>query len=174
MITIVSGTNRKNSTTLKIAKLYQNRLQNLNIESKIIDLSQLPQDFIFSALYENSGKHEIFNQFRQQIADADKIIFIVPEYNASYPGVLKGFIDGLSYPDALAGKKAALVGLSAGILGNAWGLNHLTDIFHYLNMEVLSIKVRLATIKSHFIDGEITNDLYNELITMQLEKFIKF
>lgn len=174
MITIVSGTNRKNSTTLKIAKLYQNRLQKLDIATDIIDLSQLPQDFIFSALYENSGKHEIFNQFRKQIADANKIIFIVPEYNASYPGVLKGFIDGLSYPDALAGKKAALVGLSAGILGNAWGLNHLTDIFHYLNMEVLSLKVRLATIKAHFTDGEITNDLYNELITMQLDKFIKF
>jgi NAD(P)H-dependent FMN reductase len=174
MITIVSATNRKNSTTLKIAKLYQNYLRNLDINSEIIDLSELPQDFIFSALYENNGKHTVFNEYRQKIAAATKIIFIVPEYNASFPGVLKGFIDGLSYPDALSGKKAALVGLSAGVLGNAWGLNHLTDIFHYLNMEVLSIKVRLASIKSHFVNGEITNDLYNALITMQLEKFLKF
>lgn len=174
MITIISGTNRKNSTTFKIAKYYQKLLVERNIESNIIDLATLPQDFVFSALYENNGKHEIFNEFRQQIKTATKIIFIVPEYNASYPGVLKAFIDGLSYPDALAGKKAALVGLSAGAMGNAWGLSHLTDIFHYLNMEVLSVKVRLATIRAYFTEGEMKNDLYNELITLQLDKFITF
>jgi len=174
MITIVSSTNRKNSTTLKIATLYQQRLQAMQLTSTLIDLSDLPQDFIFSALYENNGKHPVFNTFRQQIAESTKLIFIVPEYNASYPGVLKGFIDGLSYPDALAGKKAALVGLSSGVLGNAWGLNHLTDVFHYLTMEVLSIKVRLANIKAHFIQGELTNPLYNELIQIQLEKFKDF
>ena len=174
MITIIAGTNRKNSTTLKIAKFYQDKIEKQGISTTMIDLAELPQDFIFSALYENNGKHLIFNQFRQKIAESTKIIFIVPEYNASYPGVLKGFIDGLSYPDALAGKKAALVGLSAGVLGNAWGLNHLTDIFHYLQMEVLSIKVRLASVKSHFIDGEMRNDLYNDLINLQIEKFINF
>jgi chromate reductase, NAD(P)H dehydrogenase (quinone) len=172
MITIISGTNRKNSTTFKIANLYQQRLKAKNVAATILDLAQLPPDFVFSALYEHNGKHEIFNQFRKQIADSQKLVFIVPEYNASFPGVLKAFIDGLQYPDAMQGKQAALVGLSAGVLGGAWALSHLTDILHYLNVDVISVKVRLATVKAHFVDGEITNPLYNELLDLQLAKLL--
>ncbi len=172
MLTIIAGTNRKNSTTLKIAKFYQQRLAAKNVSSTIMDLAQLPTDFVFSALYENSGKHEVFNQFRKQITDSQQLVFIVPEYNGSYPGVLKSFIDGLQYPDGLKGKEVALVGLSAGVLGGAWALSHLTDILHFLNVDVISVKVRLASIKSHFVDGEITNPLYNELLEMQIEKLM--
>jgi chromate reductase len=174
MIAIISGTNRQNSNSLKIAKLYQSVLAQRQIEANIIDLATLPQDFVFSALYEHNGKHETFNLFRKQIADAKKLIFIVPEYNSSYPGVLKAFIDGLPYPDAFIGKKAALVGLSAGPLGNAWGLSHLTDIFHYLNMEVLATKVRLASIRTHMAEDKLTNATYHDLIAKQIDKFLQF
>ncbi len=174
MITIIAGTNRRNSTTLKIAQYYQELLQQKGITAEILDLALLPTDFAFSALYENNGKHPTFNMFREQITKFDKLLFIVPEYNGSFPGVLKTFIDGLEYPNALKGKKTALVGVSAGATGGVWALSHLTDILHYLNAEVLSIKVRLATIRSHFTEGKINTPLYNDLIQQQLDKLITF
>src|SRR3546814_20991240 len=106
----------------------------LGAESQILDLSELPADFTASALYHNSGKNEKFNQLRMEMEQAQKYIFMLPEYNNSYPGVFKAFIDGLSYPNALLNKKCALVGISDGPSGHALGLSHINDVFNYLGM----------------------------------------
>ena len=173
MITIISSTNRANSLTKSISLYYQSLLNQKNILNQILDLSELPKDFVFSALYENSGKNLIFNQFQEIIDQNDKFVFILPEYNGSFPGVLKTFIDGLRYPDSLKNKKAALVGLSSGIQGGVLAMSHLTDILNYLSMEVLSLKVKLAKIQSNFKNNQITNDFYNELLNQQIDNFLK-
>lgn len=98
MITLVSGTNRPVSNTKAIIDLYASMLQEHNEEYQILDLAELPADFTVSALYDNTGKNEKFNQLSQMITTSDKFVFVVPEYNSSFPGVLKAFIDGLSYP----------------------------------------------------------------------------
>src|SRR5690606_14575368 len=143
MITIIVGTNRLNSKSRKVSEFYRDRLDALGIVNQIVDLSDLPEDFIVSALYHNSGKNEKFNAIRQEIERAEKYIFVLPEYNNSIPGVFKAFIDGLSYPNALMNKKCALVGISDGVSGNALGLSHITDIFNYLGNHVPPHKVRL-------------------------------
>ena len=61
MITIVAGTNRKDSKSGAMAQYYQNLLSPYKQESQILDLSELPDDFIRSALYENNGKNNDFN-----------------------------------------------------------------------------------------------------------------
>ena len=174
MITIVVGTNRKNSLSRTIARYYQDILTRHEAQSTILDLSGLPADFIVSALYENFGKNELFNEYRHQIEQADKFVFIVPEYNNSFPGVLKAFIDGLKYPEGLRGKKAALVGLSAGTQGGALALSHLNDVFSYLGVNVLALRVKLAQLKSYMKDGQIDNLLYNELLDLQARQIIDF
>src|SRR5688572_1002710 len=98
MFTIISSTNRPNSTSIKIARYYQNLLKTKGVESTVLDLSEIPQDFVFSALYDNLGKNSKFNEFTTTINKSEKFVFIVPEYNGSYPGVLKAFIDGLEFP----------------------------------------------------------------------------
>ena len=56
-ILIISGTNRNNSFSIQLAEFYQSVLKENGISSEILDLSSLPKDFLFSALYENSGKN---------------------------------------------------------------------------------------------------------------------
>ena len=109
------------------------------------------------------------------MSQAQKYVFIVPEYNGSFPGVLKTFIDGLEYPNTFKNKKCALVGLSSGVQGGGLALSHLTDIFNYCGMNVLALKPKLARIEAH-IDGDfqITNNLYMQLLKEQAEKFIEF
>lgn len=63
MIVIICGTNRPNSTTRKICTIYQNLLLQHGAESRILDLHDLPDDFIKTALYHNSGKNTAFNEF---------------------------------------------------------------------------------------------------------------
>lgn len=173
MITIVSGTNRKNSRSLVLSKYYFNLLSEKGIESQILDLNQLPADFAFNALYENSGKHEDFNEFRQTVEQSNKFIFVVPEYNGSFPGVLKTFIDGLKYPDSFTGKKAMLVGISSGMQGGALALSHLNDILNYLNMNVFGTRFKIPLIESKF-NGSFTDPKLEELAKIQIEGFLKF
>jgi NAD(P)H-dependent FMN reductase len=174
MITIVVGTNRKASVSRKVANYYQSLLHEKGTPSQIVDLVNLPDNFTESSLYENNGKNVEFNIMRNQVQSSDKLIFIVPEYNGSFPGVLKSFIDGLKYPEGLRDKKAALVGISSGVQGGVFAMSHLTDIFNYLGMHVFALKPKLAAIEKNAIDGKITNDLYNQLINTQLDKFIIF
>ncbi len=174
MISIISSTNRKGSLSKKISLIYQNILQGKGIDADIIDLANLPHDFIFSALYENAGKHPGLDTYRQKMLSQKKFVFVVPEYNGSFPGVLKAFIDGLQYPDTFTNKKCALVGLSAGVQGAGPALSHLTDIFNYCGMHVLAQKPRLAGINQHFKEGQITNAVYMELLDAQADELIAF
>jgi len=174
MITIIVGTNRRRSRSKEVAVFYQKLLADLQVESQILDIAELPDDFIRTALYENNGKNESFNVYRQQMKEADKYVFIVPEYNGSFPGALKVFIDGLGYPSELLHKKAALVGISDGVQGGALALSHLIDIFNYLGMNTLAQRVKIPFMKKNFIDSEIKDKLINQLIHEQAELLVKF
>lgn len=176
MITIISGTNREEAVSLDISRLYKSLLDKLEVENQLIDLNDLPKDFAFSALYDNSGQNELFNIYREKMKTSEKFVFIVAEYNGSFPGVLKTFIDGLQFPHTFTGKKCALVGVSAGVQGGGLALSHLTDIFNYCGMYVLPLKPKLSEINIHFdrSANRITNDLYNELLETQAKDIVNF
>jgi chromate reductase, NAD(P)H dehydrogenase (quinone) len=174
MITIVSGTNRPHSKSREVADFYQKLLLTHQAECQILDLSHLPADFTSTALYANSGKNEEFNSLRSIMEASEKFVFIVPEYNNSFPGVFKAFLDGLSYPNALMHKKCALVGLSDGVQGNALGLSHLTDVLNYLGMHVLAQKTRIPFMGRNFVRGTITDNFIKQLIEDQARLFLAF
>ena len=127
-----------------------------------------------SSLYENSGKNSCINEMTALVRKAEKIIFIIPEYNRSFPGVLKLFVDTLPYPNPLKGKKTALVGLSSSGLSAVAALSHFTDIMHYLGCEVFSQKVRIPGVSKIVVNDEITDKFYNDLIDLQLNTFIQY
>jgi chromate reductase len=175
MITLISGTNRQNSRTRAITNIYQSVLESKGAESQIVDLAEiLPSDIIPNGLYANSGKHEGFNAVRELMWDAQKFVFVVPEYNGSFPGVLKVFIDALKFPGTFTDKKAGLIGLGSGVQGAVLAMSHLTDIFAYLNMSTLGFKPKLAAIDKHLVNGEITNELYTTMLHQHAEKMINF
>jgi NAD(P)H-dependent FMN reductase len=174
MIEIICGTNRPDSVSAQVARFYERLLTTRRQACKLLDLSRLPADFTVSALYDNNGTNPEFNLLTDRLNKADKFVFVVPEYNGSFPGVLKAFIDGMPYPSPFSGKKCALVGLSSGVQGAGLALSHLTDIFNYLGMHVLAQKVRLANIETHFQEDNFSNSLYQELLEDQVEALAKF
>lgn len=173
-IVIIVGTNRPNSISAQVAEYYQNLLEQMHASSVVLDLVQLPHDFTVSALYHNSGKNEAFNSLKELLENAEKFVFIVPEYNGSYPGVLKAFIDGLPYPNSFSNKKAALVGLSSNMHGASLALSHLNDVFSYLGMNTLALRVKLGEIRTYFTGQVFSKPLYKELLEIQAEQIIRF
>ncbi|UIR56100.1 NAD(P)H-dependent oxidoreductase [Sphingobacterium sp. SRCM116780] len=173
MILIISGTNRPKSKTLKVAQHYQEQLQKKGEHCEILSLTDLPKDIIVSDLY--GQRSDLFKGIQQLVSDADKFVFITPEYNGSIPGVLKIFIDACAFPASFFHKKAALIGLSSGRYGNLRGIDHLTGICNYLRMYVLPLKIFLPHIQNEineehsFIHEETINAIHE-----QIEEFVRF
>jgi NAD(P)H-dependent FMN reductase len=175
MILIISGTNRSPSKTLLASKYYAEELQKIGLASNLINLADLPKDFIFSALYENQGKNEFFNIFSEKVATATAYIILSPEYNGSFSGALKAFLDGLSYPNPMRGKPVLLTALSSGVMGGALALSHLTDVMHYLGAWVLPAKLRIPEFHQNFdVEKGIIKPALKTVFEEQLNLLKKF
>ena len=170
---IISSTNRPGSSTLKVAKYYQKTLRQKGVEAGLLSLSDLPDNLIKSDLYgQRSAEFQIIQNLINQ---TDKFIFIIPEYNGSFPGVLKVFIDACSFPESFYDKKAALVGISSGKYGNIRGIDHFTGVCHYVHLNVMSLKLHIANIKTEFdAEGGLFKEDTLKFTNEQMDKFIKF
>lgn len=129
MITVISGTNRPGSNTRKIAALIQETLEGAGEEVTLLDLAELPVEVFHESSYASTPK--AFAAFQDQILKTDGLLTVVPEYNGSFPGVLKYFIDMLSFPESLYEKPAAFVGISSGRWGGVRAVEHLGMVFQY-------------------------------------------
>ena len=172
MISIISGTNRSNSNSLKVSGLCHEILKAAGAESQIFSLEGLNKDFLFSEMYREQSSG-FKNQVSQYIHKADKIIFVVPEYHGSYPGVLKVFLDAISSEDIL-NKKTMLVGVASGHAGGIRPLGHLTEVLHHLKAEVFSRKPKLSYIDKW---NDFKRDMDNKIIQSldnQINLFLSF
>jgi NAD(P)H-dependent FMN reductase len=166
MYTIISGTNRIDSNTIRITQLYQEILREKGITSSILSLVGL------NVLERNPEYIEIENKF---ILPAAKFIFVSPEYNGSIPGVLKCLFDISDTGKAWAGKKALLTGVSTGRAGNLRGMEHLTGILHYLRVVVHPNKLPISVVDKLFNAQQLITDKATLVaIDQQLEEFIQF
>lgn len=150
MVTIISATNRPESNSLKIAQSYSQILEKQGVRSKVLSLEKVPVDIAFNELFSRrSGKfQELLDKY---IIPSQKYVIIAPEYNGSFPGILKTFIDAM-HPELLRGKKVALVGVSSGRAGNLRGMDHLTGILHYLGLHVHPNKLPISSVLSMLDD----------------------
>jgi chromate reductase len=173
MITIVSGTNRSNSNTLKVAEYYLRTIQGKGQEVRIFDLKELPASIIETDLY--GKRSEAFRPIQQMVTATTKFLFIIPEYNGSFPGVLKTFIDACDFPESFYDKKAALTGISSGKYGNIRGIDHFSGICSYLHLNVLPLRLHIPVIKTEFDEhGDFFKADTLKFTTDQIDKFIAF
>ena len=166
MITIISGTNRKGSTTRKVAVQYSELLKAKGVEAHFVSLEGL----------DVSSRNDAILQLEETILiPTQKFIFISPEYNGSIPGVLKSLIDVSDIRKVWWHKKALLTGISNGRAGNLRGMEHLTGILHYVKMIVHPNKLPISVVDTLMEDREIITDKGTlSAINTQLEEFLIF
>jgi len=164
MITIISGTNRKYSNTYKIAKEYQLILQGKGIEAGIFSLEDV------DVLHYDAAFEKIENEI---LIPSSHFIIISPEYNGSFPGVLKLLFDNSRSHEMWYHKKALLTGVATGRAGNLRGMDHLADVLNYLNITVHPNKLPISVVNSVVgSDGKIIEKNTLKAIHQQLDEFI--
>ncbi len=165
MYTIISGTNRIDSHTEKVAKVYQVLLKNKDIDAPIFSLKDI--DLI-------NKKEEFIKKESEILIPTTKFLFIIPEYNGSYPGILKMMIDHSDIRKTWYYKKALLTGVASGRAGNLRGMDHLSDTLHYLKMNVYYNKLPISSINQVLdVHGNLNAET-TKVIHAQLDEFITY
>ena len=166
MITIISGSSRVENNTKKVSLEYQRILREKNIDSKLLALDE-------TDMFERSSA--FIEVEREILIPAERFIIIMPEYNGSYPGILKLMMDNTDVAQVWWYKKVLLTGVSTGRAGNLRGMEHLTGSLLHMRMSVhynrlpISVVNKLMDENGRFTDAPILSAINN-----QIDEFLEF
>jgi len=163
-VAVVVGSLRKDSFNRKMAKaLAAIAPESLSLE--IVEIGALPlynQD-------DDATPSAATIAFKEKIAGADAVLFVTPEYNRSFPGVLKNAIDVGSRPygkSVWSGKPGGVISVSPGAIG-AFGANHhLRQSLVFLNVPAMQQPEAYIGGADKMFDagGKLTNDSTREFL----------
>ncbi|HSW96864.1 MAG TPA: NAD(P)H-dependent oxidoreductase [Candidatus Saccharimonadales bacterium] len=170
----ISGSLRKNSyntAAMRIAVSLVPENAEIEVFEKLGEIPPFNQDF-------EQTPPEIVTELKQSIRAADAILFALPEYNYSIPGVLKNAIDWVSRPygdNAWEGKPVAMMSASISMLGGARAQYHLRQVFVFLDMHPLNRpEVMIPSAADKFDEqGNLTDTHTKEKIAELLQALVK-
>ncbi len=165
MITIISGTNRKDNVTSKVAAEYQRILKEKQVDAEVLYLDEV----------NITERNDVFAKVEKEfLIPSEKFIIISPEYNGSYPGILKLMIDNSDIAKCWWHKKVLLTGVSTGRAGNLRGMEHLTGSLLHMKMLVHPNRLPISVINTLMNDHRFTDANALKAIDQQLEEFLNF
>lgn len=155
-VAVILGSLRKDSVSRKLAKAFGALTPDLTFN--IVEIGDLPH---FDQDLESDPPAQ-WVRFRKEIAAADAVLFVTPEYNRSVPGVLKNAIDVGSRPYGSSvwnGKPGAVISQSPGAIGGFGANHHLRQSLVFLNVPLLSQEAYLGNSFALFDEnGELINE----------------
>lgn len=176
-ILVISATNRKGSATLEISKKLCGILTNMKIEHHFVNLEDFTDLLSKQAPYKDLEEGSELVKFQDTVLiPSNKFIFVIPEYNGSFPGFLKWWIDTFSIrksAETYKFKKVALIGVSDGINGNVRGIDHFMAICRYLKMIIYPAFVYFPSIVK-VLDLWDENHKNSNRLEKLIEEFIAF
>lgn len=122
-VAVLIGSLRKDSINQKFAHVLE-KLAEGKLKFQILNIGDLPH--YNDDLWANPPKSVV--ELKDQVAASDAVLAIAPEYNRSYPGIIKNALDWGTRPygkNVWSGKPAAITGASGGKIGAAVGQAHL-------------------------------------------------
>ncbi len=172
-ITILSGTDRPGSMALKVANYLQPLYEEQGVHASVVSLEDFPLSETIGGNY--GKKLPQIEEFREKVIDADGIVMVIPEYNGSFPGILKLFVDYLPFPDAFQKKPIAFIGEAAGAFGALRAVEQMQLVCSYRNAHIYPERVFLQRVKNIFDEREgVKDETVSSLLESQIEGFVRF
>ena len=160
----ISGSLRKrsfNTAALRAA-------QGLAPEGMTIERGEIGDLPLYNDDVRAAGFPPPVERLRAQLAAADAILLVTPEYNYSISGVLKNAIDWASRPPSqpFEAKPVAIMGASPGLFGSARAQYHLRQMLIFLNaMPLNRPEVMIGQAQNKFdADGNLTDEPTREFV----------
>lgn len=178
-VLMIVGSMREKSFNRQLAGMAADLLRG-KAEVSFLDYAEIPymnQDIEFPV-------PEEIVRVREEISRADGIWIITPEYNYSYPGVLKNLLDWLSRPikmgaprteTAISGKKVTISGVGGkSAAGNARA--KLKELLQFMQVELMEgsetgVALDMSVFQTNILDLSGEN---KESLQKQANSFLKF
>lgn len=154
-IPVILGTVRQGRMSEPIARFILHELQQqTGIETTLIDIRQLPIPT------ENAGPQAQIPELAALMERADGYVIVTPEYNHTYPGLLKHILD-LNYKEYLH-KAVGVCGVSAGPFGGVRAIEALLPTFKAFGLSPIVTDLNFGNVDS-LVDqtGRLTEEAYN-------------
>jgi NAD(P)H-dependent FMN reductase len=171
MITIISGTNRPDSLTAKFAGTYLNLMQEYTPDVQLFTLENLSYEVLCAKVYEKE-KHNDVLRIQNLFRDSDAFVFIFPEYNGSYPGVLKLLIDVMDPKIAFNGKKAGMIGISTGRAGNLRGMDHLAAVLQHMNVTLMPYFLPVSRVHQEMNAESLLTESTEKVVRLHINRML--
>lgn len=142
---------------------------NKKLAKNLAELAPEGVEFVFADLHLPLFDYELESAFPTEaqnlktlIESADGVLFVTPEYNRSFSGVLKNAIDWASRPwgtNSFDGKPAGIIGASVSPLGATQAQQQLRNVAIYLNTKLLGQpELYVDAARAFNEDGSFTDD----------------
>ena len=161
-----AGSTRQNSYNQSVLDVAVQGAKDAGVEVTVIRLKDYDMPLFNEDDEKEFGIPERARAFKQLLLDYDGFLIASPEYNSSYPAVLKNAIDWASRMEdgekplqAFKGKVAGIMAASAGGLGGIRVLVVLRMLLANLGITVLPTQVAVAKVNTLMDEnGVITNE----------------
>ncbi|OZI57127.1 NADPH-dependent FMN reductase [Bordetella genomosp. 1] len=171
-IAVFVGSLRAASINLQLARALE-KLVPANVKFEYVSLGDIP---LFNQDLENDMPAPAA-KMKQQIVDAQGVLFVTPEHNRSIPAALKNAIDWGSRPwgkNVWLGKSGGVLGTSPSAAGTGLAQQHLRNILAAEGVNVLTTPEVFLQMKEGLIDGQhnITNEDTRKFLQGWVDRYV--
>jgi NAD(P)H-dependent FMN reductase len=152
-IPVILGTVRQGRLSEPIANyIYSQVQQYAEVETELIDIRALPMSM------ENAGPDAKIPELSATMERADAYIIVTPEYNHTYPGLLKHMLD-LNYQEYLH-KAVGVCAVSAGPFGGVRAVEALLPTLKAFGLSTIVSDLNFGNVKDLIEEttGGLTSD----------------
>ncbi len=172
-ITVISGTDRPGSFSDKVAGYVRNQYEKQGVRCHIAHMTEFPLNSVSGGRY-GKAIPEI-KAFNEPLLNADGWVMVIPEYNGSFPGILKMFIDYLPYPGGLNNKPISFIGEGDGAFGGLRAVEQMQMVAGYRDAHIFPERVFIQRVRKNFDEQTGIKDEFSQsLLDKQIQGFIDF
>jgi NAD(P)H-dependent FMN reductase len=164
-IPVILGTVRQGRMSEPVAKfILQQVQQQAEIESELVDIRTLPLPM------DDAGPQAQIPAIAATMERADGYIIVAPEYNHTYPGLLKHFLD-LSYQE-YPHKSVGICSVSAGPFGGVRAVEALLPTLKALGLSTIVPDLNFGNINDLVNESGVLNAEAQATYGRRFERFI--
>jgi NAD(P)H-dependent FMN reductase len=161
-IPVILGTTRKGRMSAHAARFIAAQIEKRNeVKTELIDISRLPMPI------DDAGEGIKDPAFSEKMMMADALVIVTPEYNHSFPGLLKHVLD--SCLKEYIHKAAGIVGVSAGPFGGVRAIQDFLPVIRELGLVNIFWDVNFGNVSKVFDES---GKLLDEAFVARADKFL--
>jgi NAD(P)H-dependent FMN reductase len=161
-IPVILGTTRKGRTSEHAARFMVGQIEKRNgVKTELIDISKLPMPI------DDAGEGIKDPAFSEKMMIADALVIVTPEYNHSFPGLLKHILD--SCLKEYIHKAAGIVGVSAGPFGGIRAIQDFLPVIRELGLVNIFWDVNFGNVSNVF---DQSGNLLDQAFIARTDKFL--